>query len=460
MTEHTDYEALRGNIRGEVLRPDDAGYDEARALWNGMIDRRPAAIVRCRGTADVMAAVRFARDQGMPVSVKAGGHNVAGRSLLDDGIVVDVAPMNSVRVDPEAKTVSVGPGARWRDVDAETQAFGLATTGGVHSGTGVAGLTLGGGVGWLARRFGLAADNLRSADVVLADGERVVASAEQNPELFWALRGGGGSFGVVTSFAFDLHEVGPEVMTAQAYHSLEDGAEALRFYRDFTANASDALACYAMILKVPPVHPFPEAYHGQVTVALVAVHSGERATAEAELEPLQSFGSPILAAVQPAPYAAFQKAFDAGTPDGGRYYYKSHFVDELADGLIERVLHAVDPLPGAYTIVGIEPLGGAIDRVDADATAYPHRGAAFNVSAWAGWIEPADDASMTTWARAFYDATAAFGTGGTYVNYLDTDDQDKVQDAFGANRVRLQKVKATYDPDDLFRTQPYLVPRA
>ena len=459
MTKRTETDPLDEMVRGEVIRPSDAGYDGARTLWNGMIDRRPAAIVRCLGVADVRQAIRFARRTGLPVTAKGGGHQVAGTALCDDGIVLDLGRMNAIRIDPERRRARVGPGATWGAFDHEAQDFGLATTGGVHSGTGVAGLTLGGGVGYLARRHGLSADNLVSADVVLADGTLVTASEDANQELLWGLRGGGASLGVVTSFEFSLHEVGPQVMTAQAYHPFEDVRDVLGFYRDFMAHASEELACYALIVKVPPIPPFPEAHHGRIAVALVAVHSGGLEAGAAALEPLERFGNPVLAAVQESPYAAFQKAFDAGTPDGARYYYKSQFVYELSDGLIEAIAGATEPLAGAFTMIGIEPLGGAIGRVDPSATAFAHRDVAFNLSAWAGWIDPAEDEDHIAWARAFHRATAPHAAAGVYVNYLDRDDADRTTAAFGENHLRLSRVKATYDPDDLFCIRRSLVPR-
>lgn len=460
MTQPIETKSLDGVLRGEVMRPDDAGYDHARALWNGMIDRRPAAIVRCRGVADVQAAIRFARQNGLPVTAKGGGHQVAGTALCDDGIVLDLGLMDGIRIDVERRRARVGPGATWRAFDHEAQAFGLATTGGVHSGTGIAGLTLGGGVGYLARRFGLAADNLVSADVVLADGTLVTASEGDNSELYWGLRGGGASLGVVTSFEYALHRLGPQVMTAQAYHPFEDAQNVLRFYRDFMAAAPDELACYALILKVPPIHPFPEVHHGRITLALVAVHSGDLEAGANALEPLERFGDPILAAIQESSYAAFQQAFDAGTPDGARYYYKSQFADALSDGLIDAIIGSTEPLAGPFTMIGIEPLGGAISRVDASATAFAHRNAAFNVSAWAGWTDAAEDEDHMAWARAFHAATAPHSAAGVYVNYLDRDDAHRASAAFGENHLRLKRVKATYDPDNLFRTHRSLVPSA
>lgn len=454
MQTRDEAEALESRVRGSVVGPGDTGYDEARSVWNGMVDRRPAAIVRCADVEDVRAALAHARRRGVGVSVRGGGHQVAGSALCDGGIVLDMRDMADVRVDPERRSARVGPGARWRDFDRAAQAHGLATTGGVHSGTGVAGLTLGGGVGYLARRFGLAADNLTEADVVLADGTLVTASEKEHPELFWGLRGGGAGLGVVTSFEFALHAVGPEVMTVQAFFPYDELGQALAAYRAFAAEAPDEVACYAMILKIPPVDPFPHEHHGAVSLAVVGCHTGDLEAGHAALAPVERFGTPLLAATQAMPYVDWQQAFDAGVPDGGRYYYKAQFLDDLSDGLIAELVDRLHALPGAYTIVGIEPLGGAIARVDPEATAFPHRTVRYNLSAWTGWIEPGDDAENIAWTRSFHSAIAPHAANGVYANYLDRDDADRVEAAFGPNLARLTRLKATFDPDGLFRADP------
>jgi FAD/FMN-containing dehydrogenase len=453
MPRDSTIERFADSLRGRLVLPGDTHYDEARAVWNGMIDRRPAMIARCKSAADVMAAVDFAREQDIQLSVKAGGHNVAGKAICDDGLVIDLSAMNSVRVDPNTQTARVGPGATWADFDREAQAFGLATTGGVDSRTGVAGLTLGGGIGYLARKYGLAIDNLLAVDVVTADGELRPASQEENPDLFWALRGGGGNVGVVTSFEFQLHEVGPEVLTAQIFYSFEDAEAVLRFYREFTAEAPDELACYAMVVHVPPVAPFPEAAHGQIAVALVACYAGSIADGEAVLAPLKGFGEPLLKAVTPMPYATLQQSFDAGAPDGGRYYYKSQILDELSDQAIKTIVDQVEPLPGPFTMAGIEPMGGAINQVEATATAYPHRDAAYNFAVWAGWSDPKDDEEIIDWTRGFHQAMAPHATGGAYANYLAADDADRMKEAYGQNYRRLVEIKRAWDPDNVFQSQ-------
>lgn len=454
--ERAQVEGLTEQVAGEVLLPDDDGYDDARAVWNGMIDRRPAAIVRCAGTDDVVAAVAFAREHGLAISTKGGGHNVAGRAVAEDGLMLDLGPMDDVRVDADLRRAYVGPGARWADVDGATQPHGLATTGGVDSRTGVAGLTLGGGIGYLARTHGLAADNLVGAEVVTAAGEVVRASEDDNPILLWALRGGGGGFGVVTEFEFRLHEVGPEVAVGQAFVLREHAAEALAFYRDFMQQAPDEVACYALALRIPPIEAFPAEHHGEVAIALVGMYSGSVEDGQDALAPLTEVDDAIVAFVAPMEYAVLQSSFDTAAPDGGRFYYKTGFMSGLTDDAIEAVVGQLDPFPGDYTMFGIEPLGGAVNRVARDATAFPHRDTAFSVSVWPGWSDPADDDEMIAWGRDAYAAIAPFHDGGLYANYLDRDDADQLDAAFRGNHDRLLAVKRTWDPDDVFGTNQFV----
>lgn len=441
---------------GQVVLEGDDGYDQARAVWNGMIDRRPAVIVRCASSGDVVAALGFAREHGLEVSTRGGGHNVAGRAVVEDGLMLDLSLMNGVEVDPELRRAYVQPGARWADVDRETQAHGLATTGGLDSRTGVAGLTLGGGLGYLARTYGLAADNLVAAEVVTAAGEVVRASEDSNADLLWALRGGGGGFGVVTSFEFRLHEVGPEVAVGQAYILREHAAEALTFYREFTETAPDEVACYALALRIPPVDPFPAEHHGEVAIGIVAMHCGSVESGEDALAPLAALDNAILSFVAPMPYAVLQSSFDAGAPDGGRYYYKSEYLSALPDEAIDAIVGQLDPFPGDFTMVGLEPLGGAINRVARDATAFPHRDSALVASVWGGWSDPADDEQMIAWSRGVHAAIAPYSNGGTYANYLDHDDSDRIDAAFGGNYERLLDVKRTWDPDNLFGANQFI----
>jgi FAD/FMN-containing dehydrogenase len=449
---------LAGIVRGRVITPDSADYDAARRVWNGMIDRRPALIVECAGAADVVAALEFARREGLPIAARGGGHGVAGKAVVDDGVVIDLSEMDGVHVDPKARTARVGAGATWSQVDRESQAFGLAVTGGVDSRTGVAGLTLGGGIGHLARAHGLTIDSLLSAEVVLADGRVVTASDGDHPDLFWALRGGGGNFGVVTSFEFRLQEVGPEVMTAQVFHPMEGAAEAVAFYREFMAGAPDEVGCFALFVNVPPVEPFPADQHGRTCLALVACHAGDLDEGEEILRPMGSFGSPMLSVVAPMPYVTLQSSFDAGAPDGGRYYWKATYLDEISDDLIATVVGGVESLPGPYSNVFFEPLGGAVSRVDSSATAFPHRGAGFGLGLSTGWEDPAADGAAMAWTRDLYEAVAVHGSGGAYSNYLDHDDAGLTGAAWGPNYPRLQQVKAAYDPEDLFHGNVEIAP--
>ncbi|MFW6075038.1 MAG: FAD-binding oxidoreductase [Chloroflexota bacterium] len=452
----TRVDELSKTFQGKIIQPGDPDYDDARSLWNGMIDKKPALIAQCASDEDVAAAIKFARENDIPLSVKGGGHGVAGKAIVDDGIVIDLSAMNAVHVDPVAKRARVQGGAKLGDVDRETQAHGLVTTAGIVSTTGVAGLTLGGGLGYLARKFGLAADNLISAHVVTADGKRIHASEDEHSDLLWALRGGGANFGVVTQFEFQLHELGPEVMTAQAFHPFKDAKDLLRYYRDFLADAPDELGLYFLVLNVPPMDPFPEEWHGEPAVLLLGCYAGPVEEGREVLAPLETHGNPILSVVAPMPYTALQSNFDAGFPEGPRYYWKSHIVRELTDEAIDTFIEKSLPLDGGYSATGIESMGGAISRVDPRATAFPHRDGRFACSAFAGWTDPADDEKLIAWARDFYDAMKPHGTGGVYVNYQAP--EEDVGPAYRSNYERLQQVKARYDPDNLFRSNQNITP--
>lgn len=445
-------------IRGRVLRPGDPGFDDARQLWNGMIDRTPAVIVQCEGAADVVAALDFALGNGLPVSVRGGGHGVAGKAVCEGGCMIDLSAMDEVHVDGSGRRVRVGPGARWGQVDHETQAFGLATTGGVDSRTGVAGLTLGGGVGWLARSCGLSVDNLISAQIVLADGRTVTASEHEHPELWWGLRGGGGNFGIVTSFELELHEVGPEVMVAQVFYPLEQAEQVLRAYGGYTAALADTTTCYALFVPVPATEPFPQERHGTTALALVGCHNGPLDEGEQQLAPAASFGDPLLSVVEPMPYTALQRAFDAGAPDGGRYYWKAQYLNELSNEFIATLVGGAETLPGPFSNVFIEQMGGAIARASASATAYPHRDVRYGLGISSGWADPAHDDAAVAWTRDLDAALRPFGVGAVYVNYLDADEDDRVGAAYRHNLERLQQVKRTYDPDNVFRQNTNVVP--
>ncbi len=446
-------------LHGRLVTPEDSDYDSARSVWNGMIDRRPRMIAQCADTADVVASVKFAREYDLPMSVRGGGHGVAGKAVCDEGVLIDLSPMRAVKVDPKARIARAEPGATLADLDRETQAHGLATTGGLVSETGIAGLTLGGGIGYLARRFGLTLDNLVAADVVTADGRQVRASEKENADLFWGLRGGGGNFGIVTAFEYRLHEVGPNVMVAQVFYPFDHAERVLNHYRDLMAKAPDELACYALVAHVPPAEPFPEEFHGRTSIALVACHTGNAGEAQKLLNPLKELGKPILAMVGEMPYAQLQQSFDAGMPHGARYYWKAHYLDELSDDAIKRFISLSEPLPGELSLVGFEPLGGAISRVDPSATAFAHRDAKFALGIWAGWTDPADDEKIKSWTRDFHKAFVPYSTGGVYVNYLDQDDDERVNAAFGDSYARLRDIKAKWDPENFFCLNQNIRPR-
>jgi len=450
MLKVSSLEQLSNSMNGRLITSTSPEFDTERKVWNGIADARPSAIACCEGTADVIAALDFSRTHQLPVTIRGGGHSVAGKAVAEGALMIDLSRMRSVHVDPAARTVRVGGGATWGTVDHETQAFGLAVTGGIDSRTGVAGLTLGGGVGFLSRAYGLTIDHLESADVVLADGRLLTASETKNPDLFWALRGGGGNFGVVTSFKFRLNALGPEVMTAQVFHTMDSAADALTFYRDFMAEASDKTSCYAMFINMPPVKPFPKDLQGSTTFALVACHAGPLDEGEVALAPLAAFGSPTLAVVAPMPYAAFQSGFDEGTPDGARYYWKAQYMDELTDEAITQLVTEVDPLPGPFSNVWIDPMGGAIATVEATATAFPHRNARFGLGISAGWIDPNNDEASIAWVRSLHQKMRPHTASGIYSNYLDHDDADRVEAAYGVNLRRLQEIKAKYDPNNVF----------
>jgi FAD/FMN-containing dehydrogenase len=444
---------LRARFRGQLLRPDDDEYDAARRVWNAMIDRHPALIARCTGVADIMAAIAFARDHDLLVAVRGGGHNVAGNAVCDGGLVIDLSPMKGIRVDPAARTAWAEGGVTWGELDHETQAFGLAAVGGVISTTGIAGLTLGGGFGWLMRKHGLACDNLLAADVVTADGQFLSASATEHPDLFWALRGGGGNFGVVTSFTYKLHEVGPELVAGPIFHPLSAARDVLRFYRDIALTLPDAVTCHASLLRSPDGAPL---------VALVPAYMGPIADGEAAVRPLRQFGSPAMDLVGPKSYQVLQTLFDGSYPAGRRNYWKSSFLRDLDDAAIDVLLDHFAQAPSPLTAVFIEQHGGAASRAGAEETAVPHRSAPFNLIITPKWDDPGQDGANITWARALWAAMQPFMAEAVYVNYLgDVRDegQERIRAAYGAETYdRLAAVKRRYDPANFFRMNQNITP--
>jgi FAD/FMN-containing dehydrogenase len=455
-------DGLAGSFRGELLLPTSPAYDAARRLWNGAIDRRPACIARCTGAADVVAAVRFARERDLEIAVRGGGHNVAGTAVCDDGIVIDLSAMRAVWVDPAGRTVRVQGGALWGDVDHETQAHGLATTGGIVSHTGVAGLTLGGGIGFLMRKHGLAVDNLLAAEVVTADGSILRASADEHPDLFWALRGGGGNFGVVTSFRFALHPVGPAVMAGPVFWAAEDTIDVLRFYRDFAAEASDELGSVIRLGTVPPLPAIPEDLHWRPAVAVACCYAGAVEDGERAVQALRRFGTPLIDLLAPSPYVAFQGGIDDTVPHGWHYYWKGTTLAGLSDDAIAVIADHAYAAGSPRSYAAIFHMGGAVARVAHDASAFAGRDVTHNMSIDAAWLpdETGEHAEAeTAWARRFFQALHPRRAGGVYVNFLDSDDDSsRVREAYGDHYRRLAEVKATYDPDNAFHHNKNIQP--
>ena len=449
-----DSDTLRSfarDLRGSLLLPGDDGFAAACAAWNGRFRRSPDLAVRCASEEDVAAAVRFARAEGLSLSVKGGGHDYAGNSVGDGGLLVDLSPMYAVEVDPDERRAVVGPGARWGAVDAATNPHGLATPGGTVSTVGVAGFTLGGGSGWLTRKHGLATDNLLGAQVVTADGRIVRADDSENPDLFWAIRGGSGNFGVVTSFEFALHPIPDEVLAGQIFYPAERAGELLQVYRDVFRDAPDELACYPFLLRIPPMEPFPEAFHGTLALDFVAAWMGSPDEGEVHLDPFRELGDPIVELVGRQPYGALQQAFDAGMAPGNRWYSRSLHLDELTDEAIRTLVQGLDPFPGEFTVVYLGPHGGAVGRVAPDATAYPHRGSAHELHIFPGWSDPALDDEAMAWADRLHQAMLPHGNGGVYVNLLGDGEPERVPDAYGGNYARLREVKGRWDPENLLR---------
>ena len=449
------FDELGRPFRGELLLPTSPGYDTARRIWNGTIDRRPACIARCTGVADVVAAVRFAREHDLEIAVRGGGHNVAGTAVCDGGVVIDLSAMRAVLVDPAGRTAWVQGGALWSDVDNETQAHGLATTGGIVSHTGVAGVTLGGGIGHLMRSHGLVVDNLLAAEVVTADGSIVRASADEHPDLFWALRGGGGNFGVVTSFRFSLHPVGPTVMAGPIFWAADDTTDVLRFYRDFAGEAPDELGSVVRLGTVPPLPGIPEHLHWRPAIAVACCYSGAVEDGERAVRALRRFGTPLVDLLAPRPYVAFQGAIDDTVPHGWHYHWKSTNLGGLSDDVIDIVADHAYAASSPRSMAVMFHMGGAVARVPRDATAYAGRDVAHNIVIEAVWLPEESGAQAvveTAWARRFLQALQPHSDGGVYVNFLDSDDEpSRVREAYGDQIYRrLAEVKAMYDPDNAF----------
>jgi FAD/FMN-containing dehydrogenase len=445
-------EELKGGLLGEVLLPGSEAYEGARKIWNAMIDKRPALIVRCANTSDVVRAVNFARTETITLAVRGGGHNIAGSALCDAGLVIDLSLMKAARVDPASRRAVVEGGATLADFDAAAQVHGLATPLGINSTTGVAGLTLGGGFGWLSRKYGMTIDNLESAEVVTASGEVVRASSKENPDLFWALRGGGGNFGVVTRFEFRLHRVGPELLSGLIVYPFSEAKAVLRQYGDFMTKAPDELSVWAVLRQAPPLPFLPQEVHGKEVVVLALLYAGDPKQGEALVGPLRKFGTPVGEHVGVQPYTAWQKAFDPLLTPGARNYWKSHNFTTLPDALLDTVIEYVGKLPSPHCEIFFGAIGGATARPSPDSAAYPHRDAQYVMNVHGRWETVAEDARCIAWSRDYFNASAPFASSGVYVNFLTAEETDRVRAAYGANYDRLAGVKRKYDPENLFRT--------
>ncbi|MEO8527391.1 MAG: FAD-binding oxidoreductase [Caldimonas sp.] len=448
---HTDVDAFAAQISGGVLSASHESYDAARKVWNGTVDRRPALIARCLGEADVQASLRFAAEHRMLLSVRAGGHHIAGNAVAEGGLMIDLSGMKTVTVDAAKRTARVAAGALLADFDREAQAHGLATPLGINSTTGVAGLTLGGGFGWLTRAHGLTVDNLLSARVVTADGVARAASATSEPDLFWALRGGGGNFGVVTEFEFKLHPVGPQVHAGLVVYPQAQARKVLRAWRDFTTDAPDALSVWTVLRKAPPLPFLPASAHGTDVVIFPLVYSGDQEAGRRAAAPVLEFGEPIASAVGPTPYAAFQGAFDPLLTPGGRNYWKSNNFSRLSDAAIDVTLDAAAHLPGPECEIFVAQLGGAMARIAPTATPFVGRDARYIMNVHGRWSDPRDDERVRTWARKVFADAAPHATGSGYVNFLTEDEGERVAASYGVNYARLQALKQRFDPSNLFR---------
>jgi FAD/FMN-containing dehydrogenase len=451
-------EELRAGFPGDVLLSGDAAYESARRIWNATIDKRPAAILRCRTTEDVVRAVGLARAHQLPLAIRGGGHNIAGNAMCDDGLVVDLSAMKAVTVDAARRRATVEGGATLADVDAATQAHGLATPVGINSTTGIAGLTLGGGFGWLSRKYGLTVDNLESAEVVTATGKVLRASADEHPDLFWALRGGGGNFGVVTRFEFRLHPVGPNVLSGLIAYSGADARSVLQRYRDFSLQAPDDLTAWVVMRKAPPLPFLPADVHGREILAVAFLYAGDPDQGSPVIGPLERLGTPVGAHVGVQPYVAWQQTFDPLLAPGARNYWKSHNFATLEDGLIDVLSSYLQTLPSPHCEIFVASLGGVISRQPADATAYGQRDAPFLMNVHGRWEQQAEDDRCIRWSRDLFNATAPFASGGVYVNFMTADEGDRVRAAFGSNYERLANVKRTYDPGNVFCLNHNILP--
>jgi FAD/FMN-containing dehydrogenase len=451
-------EELRETIKGSVLAPDDPGYEEARQVWNATIDRRPAVIVQCVQADDVPPVIRFARKNGLEFSIRGGGHNIAGNALCDNGVTIDFSRMKNVRVDAGKRRAYVEPGATLANFDEAVQAHGLATPVGINSTTGIAGLTLGGGFGWLTRKYGMTIDNLISIELITAEGKKLRASETENADLFWAIRGGGGNFGVVTQFEFRLFPVGPEIVAGLIVFPFNQAKQILTKYRQFVNSAPEELNVWVVLRKAPPLPFLQETVHGKEVVILPIFYSGAIAEAEKLTAPLRTFGTALGTHIGAQPYVQWQKAFDPLLTPGARNYWKSHNFTELADGALNSIIEFGGKLPSLQCEIFLGLIAGAPNRIAADAMAYGHRDARFVLNVHGRWDEAADDQKCIGWAREFFKASSPYASAGAYVNFMTAEEGDRVAAAYGSNYERLVEIKRRYDPENVFRFNQNIKP--
>jgi FAD/FMN-containing dehydrogenase len=449
---------LKTNVKGHVVLPGESSYDEVREIWNAMIDRRPAVIGQVTNADEVSHIIKFARKNGLEISIRGGGHNIAGNAVCDNGVMIDLSMMKNVRVDAQKRRAYVEPGATLGDFDKAAQMHGLATPVGINSTTGIAGLTLGGGFGWLTRKYGLTIDNLVSAEVITADGTKLRTSENENADLFWAIRGGGGNFGVVTEFEFALHPVGPEILAGLIVFPFSQAKQVLTQYQKFVESAPEELNVWAVIRKAPPLPFLPENVHGKEVVVLPIFYTGNSAEGEKLIEPLRSFGDAYGEHMGTQPYVEWQQAFDPLLTRGARNYWKSHNLKELQDGVLDAIVEFAGKLPSSQCEIFIASIAGAANRVSADSTAYCHRDAKFVLNVHGRWDDVAHDEMGIAWAREFFKASAPYASAGAYVNFMTEEEGDRVAAAYGSNYERLIQVKKRYDPENVFHLNQNIKP--
>lgn len=455
---HQSIENLKIRVKGKVILPGDPGYDDTRRIWNAMIDRRPAVIVQCTEAADVPSAVLFARDHELEISIRGAGHNIAGNAVCDNGMMIDFSGMRTVGVDVESRRAQVEPGATLNDVDRATQRHGLATPLGINSTTGIAGLTLGGGFGWLTRKYGMTIDNLVSVDLVTADGSPMRCSDRENTDLYWAVRGGGGNFGVVTRFEFSLHPVGPEILAGLLVFPFAQARQVFAKYREFVKSAPEDMNVWVVLRKAPPLPFLPADVHGKEIVALAVFYAGNDPGGQKLIEPLRRFGDAHGEHIGAQPYTQWQQAFDPLLTPGARNYWKSHNFTDISDGTIDAILQFAGRLPTAQCEIFLGLIAGAANRIPADATAYGHRGTKFVLNVHGRWDHPADDARCIAWARDFFKASAPYASAGAYVNFMTEEETDRIAAAYGSSYARLVQIKRKYDPDNIFHMNQNIQP--